>query len=70
MSLTPLNLTGVTTATVGTGVWVVALIVCLAARERLTAAGHGTWVQICAAGVVLGLIGMRYTRRRARRLGL
>jgi hypothetical protein len=68
-SLAPLEVTGITTVTIGTALWTVALIICLVFRTRLENAGHGDWPAICAAGVLLGLMGLRYTKRRARRLG-
>ena len=69
-SLKPLQVTGITTVTIGTGIWAIALVISLVFRDRLAADGHGDWPQICAAGVLLGLLGYRYTTCRARRLGL
>ncbi len=45
---------------VGLVVWAVALGVGVAAHGRLSQSGHGDWVWIFAAGVFLGLIGIRH----------
>jgi len=37
-------------------------------REQLEDAGRGNWIAIGVAGIVLGLLGMRYTKRRAARI--
>jgi hypothetical protein len=37
-------------------------------RDQLEASGRGHWIWICACGVLLGLLGIRYTRRRAARI--
>lgn len=46
-----------------TGVWAIALVVLLVIK----AAGGGVhtwWLLMCAEGAVLGLVGVRYCRRR------
>lgn len=67
-SLEPLSVTGITTVTIGTAVWASLLVVALIARDWLEANGRGDWVWIAAAGTVLGLLGIRYTKRRAARI--
>lgn len=68
--LEPLQLTGITEATFGLWAWSAALVVTTAARPWLVERGHGDWPWICAAGVGLALIALRFTRKRADRLGL
>ena len=67
-SLEPLSVTGITTVTFGTAVWAVLTVITLIARDSLTAQGKGDWVWIAATGTVLGLLGIRYTKRRAARI--
>jgi hypothetical protein len=67
-SLEPLSVTGITTVTFGTAVWAALLVVALLARNTLVDQGRGDWVWIAAAGTVLGLLGIRYTKRRAARI--
>lgn len=50
---------------VGTGGWVVALIVLLPFSGRLAAGGHSWWLATCLVGIGLGLLGTLYCRRRA-----
>ena len=50
--------------TVGTVLWAVTLVVLLVLRDRLADEGHEDWVWVAAAGFGLGLIGIRYVRRR------
>jgi hypothetical protein len=49
--------------TVGTALWGVALVVTLALQGRLDD-GRDSWAWISAAGLFLGLLGIRYVRRR------
>jgi Protein of unknown function (DUF2530) len=44
---------------VGTGLWALALLVLLFFRD-----GHGLWLQTCAAGFGLGLLGLVASRHR------
>jgi hypothetical protein len=68
LALTPLEINGITAVTVGTIIWTVATVIMVLMREELAASGRGNWIWICACGVLLGLIGIRYTRRRAARI--
>jgi Protein of unknown function (DUF2530) len=50
--------------TVGTVLWAVGLVVTLVLHDRLSEHGNGDWVWIMAAGLFLGLVGIRHVRRR------
>ena len=50
--------------TVGTALWAVGLVVTLVLHDRLSEQGNGDWVWIMAAGLFLGLVGIRHVRRR------
>jgi hypothetical protein len=50
--------------TVGTALWAVGLVATLVLHDRLSEHGNGDWVWIMAAGLFLGLVGIRYVRRR------
>jgi hypothetical protein len=50
--------------TVGTALWAIGLAVTLVLHDRLSEHGNGDWVWIMAAGLFLGLVGIRYVRRR------
>lgn len=64
----PIDPNGTVVVSVGTALWLVALVVALALHSRLQAAGHLWWIGACAAGFALGLVGMGYCRRRRTRL--
>lgn len=66
--LTPLEVNGITAVTIGTGMWSVATLVMVFMRDQLEAAGRGDWVAIGVCGIILGLLGMRYTKRRVARI--
>lgn len=66
--LEPLEIDGITAVTVGTIIWTVATVICLVQLEQLNSSGRGNWIWICVCGVLLGLLGIRYTRRRAARI--
>ena len=68
LALEPLEINGITAVIVGTIVWTVATVIMILMRDQLEASGRGNWVWICACGVLLGLLGIRYTRRRAARI--
>ena len=50
---------------VGSGLWVVALVVVLAVP--LSRGDSGWWLTTCAIGILLGAAGLIYTTRRQRR---
>jgi hypothetical protein len=66
--LTPLEVDGITAVTIGTGLWSVATLVMVLMRDQLEASGRGNWIAIGVCGIILGLLGMRYTKRRAARI--
>ena len=66
--LTPLEVNGITAVTIGTGIWSVATLVMVLMRDQLETSGRGDWVAIGVCGIILGLLGMRYTKRRAARI--
>jgi hypothetical protein len=66
--LEPLEVSGVTAVTLGTAIWSVATLVMVLIRDKLEASGRGNWIAIGVAGIILGLLGMRYTKRRVARI--
>ena len=66
--LAPLEVNGITAVTIGTGVWSVATLIMVLMRDQLEASGRGDWIAIGVCGIILGLLGMRYTKRRAARI--
>jgi len=64
----PVETDDVAIITAGTALWALALVVLLVLRGRLE---DDDWVWVAAAGTFLGLLGIRYVRRRraARRSG-
>ena len=66
--LAPLEVNGITAVTLGTGIWTVATLVMVLMRDQLEASGRGDWIAIGFSGIILGLLGMRYTKRRAARI--
>jgi hypothetical protein len=66
--LTPLEVNGITAVTVGTGIWSVATLVMVLMRDQLEASSRGDWIAIGVCGIILGLLGMRYTKRRVARI--
>lgn len=60
----PLDVDGVRTVVVGTGLWLVAFVALLPLYGRLQDTGRGWWLWTCVAGFVLGLLGYAYCRRR------
>jgi hypothetical protein len=50
--------------TVGTVLWAAGLVATLVLHGRLSEHGNGDWVWIMAAGLFLGLVGIRHVRRR------
>jgi hypothetical protein len=66
--LTPLEVNGITAVTIGTGLWSVATLIMVLMRDQLEASGRGNWIAIGVCGIILGLLGMRYTKRRVARI--
>jgi len=66
--LTPLEVNGITAVTIGTGIWSVATLIMVLMRDQLEASGRGDWIAIGVCGIFLGLLGMRYTKRRVARI--
>ncbi|WP_239137659.1 DUF2530 domain-containing protein [Sphaerisporangium rufum] len=60
----PLETNDTVTVLAGTGLWVIALVVLLAAGPP---AGHEWWIWTCVAGVGLGLFGCLFIRHLDRR---
>ena len=50
--------------TLGTVLWALAVVATLVLRDRLDDQGRDGWVWVAAAGVFLGLVGIRQVRRR------
>lgn len=63
----PLETDDVALVAGGTVAWTVALVALLAARLA-GAPVHGWWIAMCASGAGLGLLGVRYCRRRRQAL--
>jgi hypothetical protein len=66
--LEPLPNDGVKAVQVGTLIWTIAFIISLFASTTLARHGLKYSTYICLAGIILGLLGMRYTKRRAKRI--
>ena len=64
--LEPIETDDVRVVTVGTLLWALALGALLPFAGRLADAGHGSWLWTCLVGVLLGLGGIVYCRRRRR----
>ncbi len=52
---------------IGTGVWLVVLVVLVALRDRLVESGTTWWIGAAAVGVVSGALGVVFLRWRRRR---
>jgi hypothetical protein len=63
----PLETNDVAIITTGTLLWAVALVVLLVLKAAGTTV-HGWWLEMCAAGAVLGCYGVYYCRRRRDRI--
>jgi len=66
--LSPLEVNGITAVTIGTGIWSAATLIMVLMRDQLEASGRGDWIAIGVCGIFLGLLGMRYTKRRVARI--
>jgi hypothetical protein len=63
----PMEVDDVRIVGIGTTLFAAAFVVLLAFRSSLDRSGHGRWPWIALSGTVLGLAGVAYCRRRARR---
>jgi hypothetical protein len=68
LEVEPLPFDGVASVAVGTGLWLVALLVMLPFADDLEADGNLWWVATAAVGFVLGLAGLWVVVRRRNRL--
>ena len=59
----PLELDDTRVVLVGTVLWAVALVV-LVVRDLAGLRVPGWWLQMCLAGIALGLLGLRFVARR------
>lgn len=66
-ALRPVDSDGVVVVSVGTGIWLVALIVLSLLHNRLERDGHLWWIAMAAVGFGLGLIGIAYCLRLRQR---
>lgn len=62
----PLDVDGVRTVEVGTGIWLVAFLLLLPFYGKLEETGRTWWLWACMAGFGLGLIGVEICRKRRR----
>jgi hypothetical protein len=60
----PRDADAVRPVTVGTVLWIIAGLVLLTRTSQLRDQGHLWWLGACAAGSILGLIGIFVVRRR------
>jgi hypothetical protein len=60
----PLEADDVAIVTAGTVLWALALLASLIFHDRLANGGNENWTWIFLAGTFLGLMGVRYVRRR------
>ena len=60
----PLETNDVAIVTLGTVAWAVALVAILLFGGGLEDGHQESWAWVCAAGVFLGMIGIRHVRRR------
>lgn len=54
---------GVGAMVLGTALWTVALVVLLLGGTR-PSSDNGWWLWVCAVGIIIGVIGTAFTRRR------
>lgn len=62
----PLDVDGVRTVAVGSGLWLLAFILLLPFYGRLEESGRLDWLWTCVAGFGLGILGWDHCRRRRR----
>jgi len=64
-TLKPIENNGIRAVSVGMFLWITGLVCLFFARSWLKSTGRQDWLWIAFAGVILGLLGQIYTRRRA-----
>lgn len=60
----PLETDDVHVVAVGTGLWAIGLVVLAVLAVSGAVEVQGWWLVMCAVGVLLGLVGVRYCQRR------
>lgn len=68
--LKPLEVNGITAVTLGTFFWAISLVILVLSQEWLSHNDRLHWIWISVSGIVLGLLGYRYTTNRVIRLEL
>lgn len=68
IEIQPMETNDVLIVAIGTALFAVAFVVLLALRASLEHSGHGRWPWIALSGMLLGLIGLVYCRRRQQRM--
>jgi hypothetical protein len=68
--LKPIEADGIKAVKMGTLAWMITLIVLFFSQSWLTETERTHWIWIAVSGIILGLLGYRYSTRRAKRLGL
>ena len=63
-TLKPLDVDGVTAIGTGTAAFTVGLVLTLVFRSTLADHGAGWWIWVCAAGSILGVMGLSYVVKR------
>ena len=62
----PLDVSGIRTVSIGSGLWLVALVALLPFYGTLEEQGRLWWLWTCVAGFGVGMVGLEYCRRRLR----
>lgn len=62
----PLDVDGVRTVEVGSGLWLLGFVALLPFYGQLEESGRLWWLWTCLTGFGLGLLGLEYCRRRRR----
>lgn len=65
-NMAPLDVDGVKTTKICTTAFAIALILCLIFNQKLAEHDTGWWIWTCVTGVILGILGVTYTSRRAK----
>ena len=68
--LKPLEINGITAVTLGTIAWSLVLFALLINFKWIESQGKTNWIWISLSGIVLGVIGFRYVKKRSRKLSL